>query len=123
MKLKHAPVVAVYLLVALSPPTPALQGLTTELTLDELYSKQAFQQRGIGQVRWMKDNVGYSTLEGVPGKRGREIIRYDARSGGRTVLVTLEQLTLARAAGPEFEQTVLTQPRRSVWLNLEASFQ
>ena len=30
---------------------------------------------------------------------------------------------LAVPAGPEFEQTVLTQPRRSVWLNLEASFQ
>ena len=30
---------------------------------------------------------------------------------------------LAVPAGPEFEQTVLIQPRRSVWLNLEASFQ
>lgn len=71
-----------------------------ELTLDDLYSKHAYEQKGIGQVRWLKDNAGYSAIENSHGNKGREIVRYEARTGARTVLVSAAQLTPRNAAGP-----------------------
>ncbi len=76
------------------------QDSSPELTLENLYSKGTFSQKGIGQVRWMKDNTGYSAIERSKIKGGSEIIRYDAISGIRTVLVTAEQLTPSGAASP-----------------------
>ena len=46
-----------------------------------------------GPVRWMKDNLGYSTLETNKDLGGTDIVRYDAKSGQRTVLVSAKQLT------------------------------
>ena len=35
---------------------------TKKLTLEDIYTNGAYRAKGIGQVRWMKDNKGYSTL-------------------------------------------------------------
>ena len=44
---------------------------------------------------------GYTMLESPgPGRPGRDLVRYDAASGARTVLVTPEQLTPAGADQP-----------------------
>ena len=88
------------LITAISTAMPRKQSSSSELTLDNIYSKSSFGQRGFGPVRWMKDNSGYSTLEGTKKSGGKEIVRYDAATGARTVLVTAKQLTPAKATEP-----------------------
>jgi dipeptidyl-peptidase-4 len=93
-------VVTICLITAISSAMPRKQSSSSELTLENIYSKSSFGQRGFGPVRWMKDNSGYSTLEGTMRSGGREIVRYDAATGARTVLVTAKQLTPAKATEP-----------------------
>jgi dipeptidyl-peptidase 4 len=69
------------------------QQKTPSLTLEDIYSNHAYSQKYYGPVRWMKDNKGYSTLERNKELGGTDIVRYDARSGQRTVLVSAKQLT------------------------------
>ena len=78
----------------------ALYGQDLQLTLENIYSKQAFSQRGFGPVRWLKDSKGYSTVENNKDLGGREIIRYDAQSGERTVVVSAKQLIPAGVKSP-----------------------
>lgn len=67
------------------------QNDTASLTLENIYQKRLFQQRGFGPVRWMKDNKGYSTIE-LNAASQQEIIRYEASSGVRSVMVAASQL-------------------------------
>lgn len=70
------------------------------LTLENIYSKRAFRAKGFGPVRWMKDSKGYSTVETNEDVGGVEIVRYDAQSGKRSVLVAARQLIPAGAQKP-----------------------
>ena len=63
-----------------------------QLTLPDIYVNGTYSQKGYGPVRWMKDNQGYSTLEKDAALSGNDIVRYDASSGKRTVLVSAKQL-------------------------------
>lgn len=65
---------------------------TKKLTLEDIYTNGAYRTKGIGQVRWMKDNKGYSTLENNAETKGTDIVVYDAESGSRKVLVNAKQL-------------------------------
>jgi dipeptidyl-peptidase-4 len=62
------------------------------LTLEDIYVNQTYRQKNFGPVRWMKDNQGYSTLEANQESGGTDIVRYEAQSGKRTVLVSAKQL-------------------------------
>ncbi|CAM4288743.1 S9 family peptidase [Zobellia nedashkovskayae] len=62
------------------------------LTLADIYKNDAFGQKGFGPVRWMKDNKGYSTLEESVGLAGKDIVKYDAKTGKRTVVVSASDL-------------------------------
>ncbi len=74
--------------------TPVMtQDAQTLLTLDDIYVNGTYRQKGFGPVRWMKDNEGYSTLERNDASGGNEIVRYEAASGRRSVLVSAVQLT------------------------------
>lgn len=57
-----------------------------------MYTHGTYAAKGYGPVRWMKDNTGYSTLERNPELDGNDIIRYEAKSGKRSVLVSAEKL-------------------------------
>lgn len=62
------------------------------LTIEDIYKNNVYRQDGYGPVRWMKDNKGYSTLELNQKTGGRDIVRYDAKTGKRSVLVSSSQL-------------------------------
>ena len=62
------------------------------LKLADIYRNGTYIAREYGPVRWMKDNKGYSTLEGNNKVGGVDIIRYEAKSGSRSVLVAAEKL-------------------------------
>lgn len=65
-----------------------------------MYTHGTYAAKGYGPVRWMKDNTGYSTLERNPEFGGNDIIRYEAKSGKRSVLVSAEQLVPTGASAP-----------------------
>ena len=72
-----------------------------QLTLKDIYASNTYVQKGYGPVRWMKDNEGYSTLENDKEFGGTDIVRYDAKTNERKVLVSAKQLI------PKNEKTAL----------------
>jgi len=76
------------------------QNKTNTLTLEDIYVNGVYAQKGVGSVRWMKDNNGYSTLETNKEYGGKDIVRYDAASGDRKVLVSAKSLIPANSKDP-----------------------
>ena len=62
------------------------------LCLEDIYVNRTYSPKNFGPVRWMKDDQGYSTLETNKDFGGTDIVRYEAQSGQRTVLVSAKQL-------------------------------
>ena len=62
------------------------------LKLEDIFKNGTYSSKTYGPVRWMKDNKGYSTLERNTDVGGRDIIRYEVKSGARTVLVSADKL-------------------------------
>ncbi|MGP1993201.1 DPP IV N-terminal domain-containing protein [Zobellia laminariae] len=62
------------------------------LTLADIYKNGEFGQKGFGPVRWMKDNKGYSTLEESTNLAGKDIVKYDAKTGKRAIVVSASDL-------------------------------
>ncbi|HLX11226.1 MAG TPA: S9 family peptidase [Bacteroidota bacterium] len=66
------------------------------LTLDRIYSSGEFRQDRFGPARWMKDGKSYTTLEKSDAKKGaQDIVKYDAKSGKRELLVAAAKLVPA----------------------------
>lgn len=70
------------------------------LTLEDIYKNGTYYGKGYGPVRWMKDNKGYSTLEKNNDLGGKDIIRYEAKSGKRSILVAANKLIPAGETEP-----------------------
>ncbi|HEX9729361.1 MAG TPA: S9 family peptidase [Gemmatimonadales bacterium] len=83
--------------LALALPLPAVGQAQAHLDLDRIFSSADFFGDRFGPARWLDGN-SYTTVEGP--RDAREIIRYDAASGARTVLVSAGQLTPAGGNGP-----------------------
>ena len=64
----------------------------TELKLDDIYKNPVYGQAGFGPVRWMKDNQSYSVLERNPLTGVPDIVKYEASTGKRSVLISSGQL-------------------------------
>ncbi|SFB86949.1 dipeptidyl-peptidase-4 [Algibacter lectus] len=62
------------------------------LLLEDIFKNNVYSQKGFGPVRWMKDNKGYSTLEKNSDVGGKDIVKYTAASGKRSVVVSASQL-------------------------------
>ena len=77
-----------YLILAVSLPSLSQE----KLTLEDIFKNGTYSSKGYGPVRWMKDNKGYSTLESNKDVGGRDIVRYEAKSGKRSVLVSANKL-------------------------------
>ena len=63
------------------------------LTVDRIYASSEFTGQPFGPARWLPPGNAYTTVERTQEPRGQEIVRYDAASGQREVLVTVQQLT------------------------------
>ncbi len=72
----------------------------TPLSLEEIYRENAFRQKRFGPIRWMKDSESYSSIEKNPSLDGHDIVRYEAVSGDRSVLISAEELIPAGASKP-----------------------
>lgn len=68
------------------------------LTLDTIFSYGA---KSVGWHQWQADGSGYLMLEPSSANRGAlDLVRYDAASGARTILVSAQSLTPAGASTP-----------------------
>jgi dipeptidyl-peptidase-4 len=56
-----------------------------ESRLRAVYERREFRTKRF-RADWLPDGSGYTVLEPVPGEEKRELVRYDATSGKRTVL-------------------------------------
>ena len=74
----------------------------TELTLADIYKNETYKQNRFGPIRWMKDGLGYSSIEKSNSLEGDDIVRYDAAKGSRSVLISAGELI------PEGESKPLT---------------
>ena len=88
----------IFLIVVFSSGNAIAQN--KKLTLDDIYTNGLYRSKGIGQLRWMKDNKSYSTLEFNAAAKGNDIVRYDVAGGTRSVLVNANQLLPAGASKP-----------------------
>ena len=62
----------------------------SQLTLDSVFT---YRTRSLGPVRWQNDGGGYLALEASPTKKEAvDLVRYDAATGARSVVVTAEKL-------------------------------
>jgi dipeptidyl-peptidase-4 len=78
----------------------SLAAQNKKLTVEDIYTNGLYRSKGIGQLRWMKDNKSYSTLEFNASAKGNDIVRYNVESGTKSVLVNAGQLLLQGAAKP-----------------------
>lgn len=62
------------------------------LFLEDIYKNNIFIQKGFGPVRWMNNNDGYSTLEVNTEIGGKDIVRYEAKTGRRSVVISASSL-------------------------------
>ena len=74
----------------------------SELTLADIYKNGTYRQNRFGPIRWMKDGLGYSSIEKSNTLEGDDIVRYDAAKGDRSILVSAGELI------PEGESKPLT---------------
>jgi dipeptidyl-peptidase-4 len=66
---------------------------STLLTVDRIYAGAEFRGGSFGPLAWLGDGSAYTTLErSADTKEGRDIVRYDAASGARTILVPAARL-------------------------------
>ena len=63
------------------------------LTVDRIFGSPEFRGGTLGALAWLSDGTGYSTLEpALGGKPGQDIVRYDAETGLKTILVPAARL-------------------------------
>ena len=96
---------AILPLAALLFATPlAAQQEPGSLSLERIFASDEFRAERFGPARWLEGGQAYTTLEGEPAadgaKAGRDIVRYDAATGERTVLVSARSLLPRGAESP-----------------------
>jgi len=74
---------------------------STLLTVDRIYASPEFRGGSLGPLAWLSDGSAYTTLETSPGTDdARDIVRYDAQTGARTILVPASRLVPAGESAP-----------------------
>ena len=84
------------LVVSLGSPGAVAQRTATDsslLTVDRIFASAEFRAGSFGPLAWLSDGISYSALEPTPGgKPGQDIVRYDAETGLKTILVPASRL-------------------------------
>src|SRR5216117_3871325 len=63
------------------------------LTVDRIFASPEFRLGSLSALVWLSDGAGYTTLEPAAGGRpGKDLVRYDAETGLKTILVPASRL-------------------------------
>lgn len=106
-RLVLAPVLAsLAALLVVAPPLPAQEAPDvldrgTREILERIFGSREFSSERFGPARWMEGGDAYTTVEASKSVRGAaEIVRYDAGTGAREVLVSAADLTPDDGSSP-----------------------
>src|SRR3990170_2096978 len=69
------------------------------LTVERIFGSRDFAPESFGPARWLDDST-YTVVEPAAVGRGSDLVRVDAATGRKTVLVSAATLTPPRAAEP-----------------------
>src|SRR6186997_561559 len=75
-----------------APPLAEQRQQALNAQIDRIYASSAYEAPRFGPARWLKEGAAYTTLERNEPLRGTDIVRYDGRSGERSVLVPASRL-------------------------------
>lgn len=78
--------------VLASPVSAQETADASKVTLDRMFGSGDFFPEFFGQTRWLADGSAYTTLERSESGPGRDLVKYDAETGEREVLVSASQL-------------------------------
>ena len=89
------------LALAVVSPLTAQQSDASLLTLDRIYNSDEFNPQFPGALRWMPDGSAYTKLErSTETQGGQDLVRYEAGTGARRVLVPASRFVPAGAERP-----------------------
>jgi dipeptidyl-peptidase-4 len=90
---------AVLLLTAAVPAQQDERLHALDQQIDRIFKDNEYALPRFGPARWLEDGTAYTTVE-RSSNGGSDIVRYDAASGARTVLISSEKLTPTGAKKP-----------------------
>ncbi|MEO8294858.1 MAG: DPP IV N-terminal domain-containing protein, partial [Gemmatimonadota bacterium] len=70
------------------------------LTLQRVHASPEFFPDNFGPSRWMDDGAAYTTLEKPGDGGGQDVVRYDTRTGDRSVLIPAARFRVAGDSAP-----------------------
>jgi dipeptidyl-peptidase 4 len=86
-------VLAFAFLVGMSSDVLSQTADSSLLSVDRIFASGEFASRGFGPARWVEGGDAYTTLEKSAEKAGgKDIVRYETRSGERSILVASGRL-------------------------------
>ena len=69
----------------------ALISRAQTLTLEQIYGQGLLKTKSIGAIKWLPEGNAYLTLERNDAGNGQDVVKYDAKTGNREVLVAGEK--------------------------------
>ena len=101
MKIKSKLFITFVLVVSIIPCLIAAQKTQDVLTLERIFKKNDFKLNQFGPAVWLEDGSGYTTLEESDKfPMAKDIIKYNPKSGKRSILVNASQLIPKGAQNP-----------------------
>ena len=87
--------------VAPAPPARVATTDSSRLTLERIFASNELRASGVPSLRWTRDGKGYTALEPSSASAGgSDLVRYDAESAARTVVVPGERLMPRGSSAP-----------------------
>src|SRR4051794_24712203 len=68
--------------------------------ISRIFEAREYEVPRFGPARWLPDGVSYSTVERVASGTGADIVRYEAASGARTIVVAASRLVPPGSSTP-----------------------
>ena len=90
---------ALVLAVTVTADAQLLDRAGVDRQLGRIFQDGAYDPPAFGPARWMADGAAYTTVESAP-SGGSDLVRYDATTGARSVLVASARLIPAGATAP-----------------------
>src|SRR5262249_28291559 len=98
---RRAVAVMVLLAAALPHAQPIDRARDLDARISRIFEAREYDVPRFGRARWLADGGSYTTVErGADQRTGSEIVRYDAKSGTRSILVSAAQLTPKGRSAP-----------------------
>jgi dipeptidyl-peptidase-4 len=92
--------VSVVLVVQVESQSPSPVRAALDARIARIFASTDFRVPRFGPARWLADGTAYTTVEpSVERPEAREIVRYDALTGARTILVPASRLVPPSASG------------------------